>query len=87
MSANVRPKCGANKYDCWRSVGLVNFAGLTKIDETTRPGALVEIAAESNLPLVYLCNGQRVPEDLQSATPEFFVARILNSANSFAQIS
>lgn len=60
---------------------------LTKMDETTRPGALVEIAAESNLPLVYLCHGQRVPEDLQSATPESFVARILNSANSFARIS
>ena len=56
---------------------------LTKMDETTRPGAVVEIAAEANLPLVYLCSGQRVPEDLQLAAPESFAARILYGQNSF----
>jgi flagellar biosynthesis protein FlhF len=49
---------------------------LTKLDETTRPGALLELAAESGLPLTYLCMGQRVPEDLRVATPENFAARI-----------
>lgn len=52
---------------------------LTKLDETTRPGAMVELAAESNLPLVYLCAGQRVPEDLQSANVENFTQRILGT--------
>lgn len=50
---------------------------LTKMDETTRPGALVELVAGSRLPLAYLCMGQRVPEDLQVATPENFSAHIL----------
>jgi flagellar biosynthesis protein FlhF len=49
---------------------------LTKLDETTRPGAMLELAAESGLPLTYLCMGQRVPEDLKAATPENFAARI-----------
>lgn len=50
---------------------------LTKMDETTRPGAAVELVSESRLPLVYLCDGQRVPEDLSPATPENFITRIL----------
>jgi flagellar biosynthesis protein FlhF len=49
---------------------------LTKLDETTRPGAMLELLAESALPLVYLCAGQRVPEDIKAATPESFAARI-----------
>lgn len=49
---------------------------LTKMDETTRPGALLELASQSSLPLVYLCTGQRVPEDLALATPENLTARI-----------
>lgn len=52
---------------------------LTKLDETTRPGAMVELSAESNLPLVYLCAGQRVPEDLQSANVGNFAQRILGT--------
>lgn len=50
---------------------------LTKMDETSRPGALIDVAAETALPLVYLCAGQRVPEDISRATPESFAARIV----------
>ncbi len=49
---------------------------LTKLDETTRPGATLELIAESGLPLTYLCTGQRVPEDLKAATPQNYAARI-----------
>jgi flagellar biosynthesis GTPase FlhF len=37
---------------------------------------MVELAAQSNLPLIYMCMGQRVPEDLQEATPQNFIAHI-----------
>jgi len=40
---------------------------LTKVDETTRLGAALSVVHEQNLPLAYICNGQRVPEDLQAA--------------------
>lgn len=50
---------------------------ITKMDETVRPGAVIETIAESNLPLAYLCTGQRVPEDLQIATAESFAKRII----------
>lgn len=49
---------------------------LTKLDETMYPGTLLEMIAENPLPMAYICNGQRVPEDLQTATAENFISRI-----------
>ncbi len=40
---------------------------LTKVDETTRLGAALSAVHEQALPLAYIGNGQRVPEDLQAA--------------------
>jgi flagellar biosynthesis protein FlhF len=53
---------------------------LTKMDETTRPGAAVSVAKDSGLPLAYLCSGQRVPEDLERATPLSFAARVVRAS-------
>jgi flagellar biosynthesis protein FlhF len=50
---------------------------LTKLDETARPGAAVSVAASAGLPLAYLCNGQRVPEDLERATPLSFAKSVV----------
>lgn len=64
---------GIRKFEMYGADSLI----LTKMDETLRPGALLEIIGESALPVAYLCNGQRVPEDLQIATPETLTNRIL----------
>lgn len=40
---------------------------LTKVDETTRLGGALSAVHEQTLPLAYICNGQRVPEDIQAA--------------------
>jgi flagellar biosynthesis protein FlhF len=50
---------------------------ITKMDETMRPGAVIETISDSSLPLAYFCTGQRVPEDLQIASAEAFTNRIL----------
>lgn len=50
---------------------------LTKLDETIRAGAMLKLVTESSLPLAYLCSGQRVPEDLQTATPDSFAESVL----------
>ena len=42
---------------------------ITKLDETDRCGALINLPTRSNLPLAYLTNGQQVPEDLLLAEP------------------
>lgn len=73
-----------NVYDGLAAVKKFEMYGadcltLTKLDETTRPGAMVDLAAECRLPLVYLCAGQRVPEDLQNADIENFAGKVLPS--------
>lgn len=40
---------------------------LTKVDETARLGAALSAVHGEALPVAYLCDGQRVPEDLQPA--------------------
>ena len=50
---------------------------LTKMDETMRPGSVLQTIAESKLPLAYICAGQRVPEDLQLASTETLTGQIL----------
>jgi flagellar biosynthesis protein FlhF len=53
---------------------------LTKVDETTRLGAALSAVHERALPLAYICNGQRVPEDIQAAQ----VDAIIRLAEEFA---
>jgi flagellar biosynthesis protein FlhF len=40
---------------------------LTKIDEAASLGAVLSTTLRHRLPIAYLCNGQRVPEDLHAA--------------------
>jgi len=40
---------------------------LTKLDEAASLGGVISTALRHRLPIAYLCNGQRVPEDLHTA--------------------
>jgi flagellar biosynthesis protein FlhF len=42
----------------------------TKLDETESFGTIFELAHQTGLPLSYWSVGQRVPEDIEIATPE-----------------
>ncbi|MEP7075430.1 MAG: flagellar biosynthesis protein FlhF [Acidobacteriota bacterium] len=55
----------------------VDCVAVTKLDETLRPGSVIDAITENGLPLAYLCTGQRVPEDLQVATADSLTERIL----------
>ncbi|MDZ7621034.1 MAG: flagellar biosynthesis protein FlhF [Candidatus Competibacteraceae bacterium] len=46
---------------------------LTKVDETTRLGAVMSVVHDQSLPVAYLGNGQRVPEDLQVARVDILI--------------
>ena len=52
----------------------------TKVDETTCPAAL-SAAVTLQLPLAYISDGQRVPEDLHAASAEDLVARAAHIMN------
>ncbi|MDP9139263.1 MAG: flagellar biosynthesis protein FlhF [Pseudomonadota bacterium] len=50
---------------------------LTKVDEATRIGGVLSAAIRMRLPIAYVCDGQRVPEDLQLAKADQFVLRAM----------
>lgn len=50
---------------------------LTKVDETTRLGGAISVAVRNRLPVAYVCDGQRVPEDLQLARSHTLVLRAM----------
>lgn len=53
---------------------------VTKLDETDAPSALVHAAFAAKLPISTVCFGQRVPEDIASATTADVVARLVPAA-------
>jgi flagellar biosynthesis protein FlhF len=60
-----------------RSFGELNPQGciLTKIDESTSLGQTLDMVMQHNLPVAYISDGQRVPEDLQPARAHTLVSR------------
>lgn len=64
-----------------QAFGAMPIDGLifTKIDETMSLGAAYSVACERKLPLSYLTNGQRVPEDIEVATAEYVVDLLVGS--------
>jgi flagellar biosynthesis protein FlhF len=83
FQASIHPDdslISASKFGLYGASCLV----ITKLDETSRPGALANIVAGSGLPIVYLGTGQRVPEDIEPATPETFAAHILRAQSMAA---
>jgi flagellar biosynthesis protein FlhF len=53
----------------------------TKVDETTCLGGVLSAAVTHQLPLAYVSDGQRVPEDLHPACAEDLVARAAHIMN------
>jgi flagellar biosynthesis protein FlhF len=65
-------------YDDARPDRLV----ITKVDEADSLAPLLNVAAERRLPVSYLTAGQRVPEDLEPATPASLAAALLRDTRS-----
>ena len=53
---------------------------LTKLDETTAFGSVYTLAAEKQIPFAYFTTGQSVPEDIEVASRDGFVKRLLDVA-------
>lgn len=50
---------------------------ITKLDETVEVGGVMHAALPESIPIAYLCNGPRVPEDIREATVEAVVDAVL----------
>ena len=57
----------------------------TKLDETGSYGPILSEAARSGKPLSFFTTGQRIPEDLEAASPERVLDLVLHGAGSKAR--
>ena len=65
----------------------VNACVFTKMDETTSMGGVLSIAMRYKLPIAYISNGQKVPEDLHPARAHTLVSRAVALADQQQQKS
>lgn len=56
----------------------------TKLDETVNGGSILNLLAQTNLPIAYITNGQNVPDDIEAATPERLGRYILGEGHENA---
>lgn len=74
--ANSNPQEMINIFDSF-SIIQPNCLIFTKIDEVTSYGQLFSFLEYSNLPLIGITDGQRVPEDLKFPDKEWFVSKAM----------
>ncbi len=59
----------------------INRFLFTKLDETKSYGLFLNLAAHFSIPVSYLSTGQKVPDDLESASPEKIAELVLGEAH------
>jgi flagellar biosynthesis protein FlhF len=52
---------------------------ITKLDETSQAGGAAHAALDGLLPVAYLCDGPKVPEDIHEASVDALVDAVLPS--------
>jgi flagellar biosynthesis protein FlhF len=56
----------------------------TKLDETCRPGVILDQVMDMRLPVSFLTNGQNVPDDLVAATRKKIMGMVFEERRSAA---
>ncbi len=79
LPATTEERLLQKTYEAFRKLPLSRLI-FTKLDETDRCGALINIPTRNNLPLAYLTNGQKVPEDLLLAEPQNVADLVMGAA-------
>lgn len=85
LAANLQAEVMQQAVDAFGG-RRIDGAIFTKIDETSCLGAAISAVVESRLPIVWLSNGQRVPEDLKLARVTDLLqqaAKVAKSDNQF----
>ncbi len=75
LSASMKPADLArmiDRYEIFQPKKLL----FTRLDETTRYGALVNEAARRSLPISFLATGQQIPDDLEPASKKLIADRV-----------
>ncbi len=77
VSCNYRDEDAFEVIENYKSYFSIDALLLSKIDETKKPGLLLNLPYKSELPLSYLSTGQRVPDDIKVLTPEVVASYFL----------
>lgn len=70
-----------SQYRALKGFGKMNIDSLifTKLDESAKPGSIIDVASESRKPISYLTNGQNVPQDIKVWNLNGFVDGIIKA--------
>lgn len=86
VSASMKASDLARVADLYEVFGYRSIL-FTKLDETCTVGPLVSEASLRGKPLSYLCAGQRIPDDLEVASRERILERILPASLSTGEFA
>ena len=81
LNASVQGETLDEVVRIYRQLG-VHGAIVSKIDEAAKLGGALDCAIRHRLPLSFVTNGQRVPEDLHPAQAGFLVHRAMRAATA-----
>jgi flagellar biosynthesis protein FlhF len=76
LAADTSVRTARRMLDAYRDVSPDRVV-ISKLDEAEAMGPLLGVIAERGLPVSYLTTGQRVPEDLDRATPAALAGALL----------
>ncbi len=78
LPATAKSEDVRNQVGYYSRFSTVGWA-LTKVDETQHYGPLFTPVIGQELPVSYITNGQKVPEDIAAATPKLIMRLLLSS--------
>ena len=79
LAANVDGHTLEDVVRHYRGDGLAG-AIVSKVDESLALGPALDVIIRNRLRLFYITNGQRVPEDLHGANPDYLIDHALRAA-------
>ena len=86
IPASMRPadlKRAIDRYSHFNPHKLI----FTKIDETMAPGVVINEAVRVKLPIAFIANGQRIPEDLQESNAGLLAQFVYDNVEQFAAVA
>lgn len=72
-------------FDVYSQVGLDGCV-LSKLDESASLGEAVSVVVEEGLPVAYIADGQRIPDDIQAARAHILVSKVVYTAEHYSQL-
>ncbi len=77
ISCNMKQDESIEVVNRYRSFFPIHSILFTKIDETAKPGLIIDLPIITDLPVSYISTGQRVPEDIKVLTPQLIADYML----------